>query len=94
MKDIAPETAPDENMMRAIHIRAPTLSRMTFEGAFEQKIREEEDARAEAKRRLGEVEVGMHCQLGEADVHPVEIGDERSEDQEGDESPRHPPDQL
>ena len=37
MKAIAPETTPHENMMRAIHIRAPTLSRMTFEGTSNRK---------------------------------------------------------
>ena len=54
MNAIAPETTPQENMMCAIHIRAPTLSRMTFEGTSNRKYEKEEDARAEAKRRLGE----------------------------------------
>jgi hypothetical protein len=40
------------------------------------------------KAPMVEFEVGVHGQLGEADVHPVEIGDEIAEDQEGDELPR------
>ena len=37
MKAIAPDTIPQENMIRAIQIRAPTLSMMMFEGTSNRK---------------------------------------------------------
>ena len=37
MNAIAPETTPQDNMMRAIQIRAPTRSIMTFEGTSNRK---------------------------------------------------------
>ena len=55
---------------------------------LEQEIGEEEHARAETEGSFRKVEVGVHRELGEADVHPVEIGDEIAEDEERDEPPR------
>ena len=37
MKAMAPETIPQENMMRAIQTRAPTLSMMMFDGTSNRK---------------------------------------------------------
>ncbi len=54
---------------------------------LEQKIAEKKDARAEPVHRIGKPEVALHLQLGEANVHPVEIGDEIAQDQEGNDAP-------
>ena len=54
MKAIAPETTPQENMMRAIQMPRADFVHDDVRGHFEQKIGQEEDARAEAERGLGE----------------------------------------
>jgi len=54
---------------------------------LEQEIGGEEHARAEAESGFGEPEVRVHRQLGEADIDPVEIGDEVAEDEERNEAP-------
>src|SRR5208282_3919418 len=87
------DDAPGEQDARDPYPRADFVQD-DVRGHFEQKIRKEEYARAEAERRLGELEVGIHRQLGEADVHSVEISDEIAEDQEGDESPGQLPDRT
>ena len=51
---------------------------------LEEEIADEEDARPETVNRLAEVEVGQHRQLCEADVHPVDPGEDKQKDQEGD----------
>jgi hypothetical protein len=87
------DDAPGKHDARDPYPRADFVQN-NVRGHLEQKIRKEEDARAEAKRRLGELEVGVHRQFGEADVHPIEIGDEIAEDQEGEESPRQLRDRM
>jgi len=53
---------------------------------FEEEVGKEEDAGAEAERRGGQADVLVHLQGREAQVGPVEIGDEVGNDKE-----RHEP---
>ena len=73
--------------MRAIQRRAPTRSSARLDGTSKQEIGEEEHAGAEAEHRVGDADVGVHRQLGEADVDPVEIGDEVAEHEKRHETP-------
>ena len=50
-------------------------------GNAEQHIPDKEDAGAEAKDRIGKTELASHLQPGEADVDPVDIGDDVQEEQ-------------
>ena len=73
--------------MRAIQRRAPNAIEQQIGGHLEQEIGEEEHAGAEAEHRLADAEIGVHRQLGEADVDAVEIGDEVADDEKRYESP-------
>ena len=64
---------------------------MTFEGTSNSKISEEENPSAESECGVREAEIRVHGELGEADVHAIEIVDEVAEHQERDEAIRHPP---
>jgi hypothetical protein len=68
-------------MIRAIHLRAPNRSSRSG-GHLEDKICDEEDARAEAERGLRQAKVLVHRERGKAHIHPVQIGDEVADDQE------------
>jgi len=46
-----------------------------------------QSAGPEAVDRLAEPEIGQHLQLGEADVHAVEVGGDVTAEQQGDETP-------
>ena len=56
---------------------------------LEEEVGQEEDAGGEAVRRGGEVQVLVHGQRGEADVDPIQVGDEITDDQEWHEPGRH-----
>ena len=54
-------------------------------GDFEDQVADEEHAHAEAEGRLGEAQrfqVGLHSELGEADVDAVDIGDHVAHEQD------------
>ena len=57
---------------------------------LEDDIRQEEDACSQAIGRRGQSEILIHRQRCEADIHPVEISDEVTDDQKGDEANRYP----
>ena len=59
-------------------------------GHFEQRVGHEEDARAQAVDRGAEAEVAVHVEGGEADVDPVEVGDDVEQEEEGDQAPADP----
>ena len=52
-------------------------------GDFEDEIAQEEDASSEAVDALGELEVGEHLQLGEADVDAIDVRDDVAEEEDG-----------
>jgi len=52
-------------------------------GHFEDQVPNEEQRRAQAIGRFGHAQTAQHLQLGEADVLPVDIGDEIEHDQQG-----------
>jgi len=54
---------------------------------LKQKIADEENAGAQAVDHLAEPQRAQHLQLGEADVHPIEVGGAVAAEQEGDEAP-------
>ena len=58
-------------------------------GHFQQEVGDEEQPRAEAVGRLRQAERRVHLQLGEADVHAVQVGDEIAHHQERHEPPHH-----
>ena len=58
-------------------------------GNLEQEVADEEDARAEAVHRVGELQRLLHAQLGESDVDAVEIGRDVAQEQQRDQPPRH-----
>ena len=53
---------------------------------FEEEVPDEEDAGAQAVHRLAEAQRAQHLQLGEADVHAIEVGGAVAAEQEGDEA--------
>ena len=79
---------PQEIMIRLSHLRA--LRRLDKEGAgdLENQVAEEEYAHAESECPLGEAErreVGLHRELGEADVDAVNVGDHIADEQDREE---------
>jgi hypothetical protein len=56
-------------------------------GHLEEKVADEEDARAQPVHRLAELQVALHLQLGEADVHAVEVGHDVAQEQQRDQPP-------
>ena len=83
----ADEMMPQVIMMRAIHMRAPTRLQDHVARHFEDEVADEEDACAEAVDGVAELQVSRHLQLGEADVDPVEKGDDVADEQERDQVP-------
>ena len=57
---------------------------------FAQEVADEEDARADAVDRLAEFEIGQHLQLGEADIDPVDPGQDPEHHQERQQAPGDP----
>src|SRR5215831_5936944 len=81
------QNAPGDHDARDPDARADFLQNEVA-GHFEKEIAEEEDACAKAKRRRREADVLVHRQGGEADVDPIQIGQEIAPDQKGNESTR------
>ena len=72
-------------MILAIHPRADALQR-EIARHLDQEVGDEEQARRKAEHRRREPEILVHLQRGEADVYPVEQGEEVADHQE-----RHEP---
>ena len=77
------EAMPQRIVIRARVFLAPILKK-EIARHLEEEIADEEDARPETVNRLAEIEVGQHRQLREADVHPVDPGEDKQKDQEAD----------
>ncbi|MBO9581510.1 MAG: hypothetical protein J7498_11515 [Sphingobium sp.] len=73
-----------------LHVMAMRANAIEDEVArqLEQEIADEEDAGAEAVDLVAELEGARHLQLGEADIHPIEEGDEITQEEQ-----RHDPPQ-
>jgi hypothetical protein len=56
-------------------------------GNLEQEVAEKEDAGPEPVRGVGEVQVLRHLQLGEADIHPVDVGEQPGQHQQWQQTP-------
>ncbi|MNV41767.1 hypothetical protein D3C71_1334150 [compost metagenome] len=56
-------------------------------GHFEQEVADKEDAGPQAVHRIGKTQLALHLQLGEADVHAVQIGHHPADHQQGHEAP-------
>ncbi|MNS66568.1 hypothetical protein D3C72_997870 [compost metagenome] len=54
---------------------------------LEQHVADEEDAGAHAVGRVREPQVALHLELGEADVHAVQVGEQVADQQKGQQSP-------
>ena len=82
----AGDQSPGEHDARDPAPRADAIER-EIGRHLQHEIGEEEHAGAEAEHRVGDADVGVHRQLGEADVDPVEIGDEVAKHQKRHETP-------
>jgi uncharacterized protein YhaN len=80
-------------MMRAIQMRAGARHQQVGRH-LEQEIADEEDAGADAIHGIAELQVGLHLQLGEADIDAVQIGRDKAQEQERHEAPADPAVQL
>ena len=89
----AGDDAPGEQDARDPLARADAVQDQVA-GDFREKIADEEDAGAKSEHRLGETQRVLHRQLGEADVHAIEIGAEITEHQQRQQPPGDPPDRL
>jgi hypothetical protein len=58
-------------------------------GHLEQEVANEEQACAEAVDRVAELQLLRHLTFGEADVHPVQVGDHVAKHHERHEAPEH-----
>ena len=65
----------------------PDLVQDDVAGHLEEKIADEEDARAQAINRLAEPQIRAHLQLGEADIDAIQIGQYVAEAQQGQQPP-------
>src|SRR4051794_36796980 len=87
---MAAAISPQVTMIRASHLRAPTLTRIAFDGVSHSILGEEQDTGAEAEDRRREPEVGVHLQRGEADIGAVEEVEEIAKHQERDQTTPDP----
>ncbi len=58
---------------------------------LEQKVADEENARAQAVHRFAELQIVQHLQFGKTDVHAVQEGRDVAHHQEWQQTPRHFP---
>src|SRR3954464_8525208 len=80
------ETRPQMTMIRVMVLR-PDLFEKQVARHLKQEITDEEDARAQSVDRIAEAKVGLHLELRETNVDPVQVRKDVANEQERDQSP-------
>ena len=83
------DNRPQMSMIRSDRLAGADLLEKQVARHLEEEVADEEDAGAQSVYRIAEAQIGFHLELSEADIDPIQIREDVTDEQKRNQSPRY-----